>query len=68
MGYSLINQPFWGSPILGNPHIPLFDLPWLVGKISPIQAAQAELPFLKGFEAGRRCCWNILGGWMMTLT
>ena len=21
MGVSMINQPFWGSPVYGNPHI-----------------------------------------------
>ena len=25
-GFSIINQPFWGSPILGNPQISFFSV------------------------------------------
>ena len=24
MGYSIINHPFWGTPILGNPHLNVY--------------------------------------------
>ena len=28
IGFSIINHPFWGTPIFGNPHLSLHDSPF----------------------------------------
>ena len=35
IGFSIINHPFWGTPIFGNTHIPLFTP--LRGRVRPHQ-------------------------------
>ena len=43
MGFSIINQPFWGSPTYGNPHAIISRCLQLHGVFSPRQGRQGPI-------------------------
>ena len=56
MGFSTINQPFWGTPIYGNPHIAIYHgAVLIVAALRPSPEEWLELgvtPWVKQHRSG----------------
>jgi len=48
IGFSIINHPFWGTPIFGNAHIPAGCLGFLPLTVLPLYWDDAPLPVTVG--------------------
>ena len=57
IGFSIINHPFWGTPVFGNTHISQKPLSWVeVDQKRPV--VQVDQVDTESHRAGRACWHN----------
>ena len=65
IGFSIINHPFWGTPIFGNTHIdPLSE-----ATVYGMDLVNLPVMFIYIFPfLLRDCCWSFWEAWIVIIT